>query len=263
MSVLAARARGLTSRLDDVTAPIDGLLAVLARWDEHDELSVVTLDEDRRALRVLVRGIAAGIPAERRAGAAGRLSHVAGAPTIAELARRLGDHPLARALSSSREQNPDVLAIEAALARAYSEAAAPADDAARAYVRQLIDGQNASSALLLASRGRALPRASMFVPGGEQLDEDAFVEAARGPIDAARDRLAAVFVGTPLGVAVGSAEPAALEHATRAWMLETQRRLRRLAPHGLAPALYFALRWHERAEAARRETWTRVLGGRA
>ncbi|MBL9017198.1 MAG: V-type ATPase subunit [Myxococcales bacterium] len=261
MTALAARARGLTARLDDATAPPADLLAVLGRWDEHDELRVITLDEDRRALRAIVRGLAAGIPAERRAVAAGRLRHAAGAPTLAELARRLGDHPLAPALASAAEGPLDLLAIEAALARAYGERVRPADPAARAYARQLIDGQNAGAALALSARGRALSPARMFVPGGERLAEATFVEAARAPLDETRVRLAAAFAGTPLAAAVMSSEPAAVERATRAWMRDTQRRHRRLAPHGLAPALYFALRWSEHAEAWRREAAQRALGG--
>lgn len=261
MSELVARARGLTARLADVATPPADVLAILARWDGERALAAVEIDEDRRALRALVRGIAAAIPTERRGSAAGRLRHLAGAGTLAELARGLGDHPLAPALAETRAGTIDVLAIEVALARAFAAAARPADPAARRFVEQAIDGQNVSSALVLAARGGALSPQKMFVPGGERLDEARFVIAARGPIATTRERLAAAFARTPLADAVLSPDPGAVERATAAWMLDTQRRMRRLQPHGVAAALYAVLRWRERAEQARREAWTRALGG--
>lgn len=259
MSALAARARGLTGRLAETDGAPTDVLAVLERWDIDHDLAFLTLEADLRALRAIIRGLAAGVPAERRGAAAGRLTDLAGASSLGELVAKLGPHPLAPALSTT--EVIDVFAIEAALARAYGAAARPRDAAARLHVSQVIDGANASAALLLAARGRGLDAAAMFVTGGDRLDAPTFERAARGPLPMARALLATAFAGTPLASAVDSSEPGAIEQATLAWQLAAQQRLRRLAPHGLAPVIYVALRTRERAARWRREAWTRMLGG--
>ncbi|HUJ58669.1 MAG TPA: hypothetical protein VLX92_09255, partial [Kofleriaceae bacterium] len=151
-------------------------LATLARWSSA--LALIELDEDRRSLRALVRGLAAGTGAGRRSAAAiatsslpaGELAELAALPTIDALAERLArrGHPLAGALLvPHRAAAPiDVLAIEIALARGFTAAAARAhvrDRALGAYLAQVIDAENAAAALLLAERGAGLSAEHAFV----------------------------------------------------------------------------------------------------
>lgn len=312
MTALAARARGLETRLagDALLAEIEraaderglaaalgraGLgedvawtavdqavrhrlatqLAILARWtrDDPDALVAIELDEDRRSLRAIVRGLAAAIPAERRRLATiptsrlpeRTLARLAGAASIAELRARLAHagHPLAAALPTGDTTAIDVLAIEVALTSAFAAHARPraADRAVREYVAQLIDVENATSALLVAARGRGLAHSSLFVAGGTRLDAATFERAARAPLDDARELLASAFAGTPLPPALRALAPSSLEDAALAWQLATQRRLRRTDPHGLAAALHVVLRARDEARRLRRAAWRLALGG--
>lgn len=264
-------------------------LAILARHDACGALAVIALDEDRRSLRAIVRGIAAGASAERRlAGTvptarlpAPVLTALAGAATLADAAALLarGRHPLAAALAARPGTDPkggsaprlaslDVLEIELGLARRFVEWAArgPRDRAMRSYLAQLVDAENAGAAVLLASRGGDLPAERAFLDAGvrgRRLDRARFLAAAAGPLDAACAVLAGVFAGTPLAAALFAPGPAALEDAALTWQLATQARLRRSEPLGLAPALYAVLRRRDEARHLRRAGWRIALGAAA
>ena len=269
-------------------------LAILARHDASGALAVVALDEDRRSLRAIVRGLAAGTPAERRLDgtlptallSAPVLAALAGAATLADAAALLAHrrHPLAAALDVPRpavkrsEQaggeggraalGIDPLEIELRLTRQFAERAArgPRDRAMRSYLAQLIDAENAGAAVLLASRGADLPAERAFLDAGvpgSRLDRARFLAAAAGPLDAACAVLAEALDGTPLATAVFAPEPAALEDAALTWQLRTQARLRRREPLGLAPALHAVLRRRDEARHLRRAAWRVALGGAA
>ena len=237
-------------------------LAILGRWT--DALDVIELDEDRRSLRALVRGLAGAAPVARRLAAtlptahlpAAVLATLAAAPSITELADRLGrlDHPLALALAGARAPI-DTLALELALTRELSRATRPRDHAARTYLAQAIDVQNAEAALLLAARGAGISVERAFIPGGTRLDRAAFATAATALPDAAHGLLATAFTGTPLAAALFATAPAALDDAGLAWQLRTQARLRRSEPLGLAPAIYAVLRRRDEARHLRRAAW--------
>jgi vacuolar-type H+-ATPase subunit C/Vma6 len=332
VTALAARARGLTTRLiaDDLLGAIEraadaaalatalgkagvvlagaptgatlhaviegavraraaGDLAALIRWTDGDDgaLDAITLDEDRRSLRAIARGLAAGASAARRLeGAvptarlpAPVLTALAGVATVDELAAALTRraHPFAAAVAdAARPHDPhgarrrgaarpplDLLALELALARAWAERARAhhRDRALRAHVAQQLDADNATTALLLAARGADLDADRAFLPGGARLDRATFAAAAAGPQDATRDRLAAAFAGTPLARAVAAREPAAIEDAALAWQLATQSRLRRSEPHGLAPVLHLVLRRRAESRRLRRAGWRVAMGG--
>ena len=264
-----------------VVAPIDGDaidrlardrvaadLAVLARWT--DALAPLELDEDRHSLRAIVRGVAAGASAARRlAGAipttrlpARALAVLAGAPAIEALAvelARLG-HPLAPALAGAWTP-VDLLELELGLAHHFARLARSHDRAMAAYLAQLIDAENASAALLIAARGEGIDIARAFIPGGRCVGREVFATAAAGSIDAARARLAAALAGTPLAAALFQPASSALETAALAWQLETQARLRRTEPLGLAPAIYAVLRRRDEARRLRRAAWRVAMGG--
>lgn len=271
---LAARVRGLASRRaldvpatphlaeEAIRARTAGELRLLARWaDDPQTLATIFLDEDRRTLRAVARGLVANAPPASRIAdtiatptlTRRRIEATAHARTFAELASALGDHPLAPAFAGS-----DLFAVENALVHRYFELARSGDSALATHVAQLADTENASAALLLAACGRELAPADVFVPKGRRLDRATFVAACR---DTERTVLARAFAGTPLASALFSANPSALEDAALAWQLATQARLRRLDPLGLAGVVWFVL--HRRADArrVRRATW--ALGGAA
>jgi len=292
---LARDAPGLAAALDRAGLPpepaadaIDGVverriahdLATLAHWS--GALAPLELDEDRRSLRIVVRSLAAGLPASRRvAGAiatgtlpAPVLAALAAAPDLAGLvdvlARR--GHPFASVLAGAPL---DPLAIEIALARRFAELARSRDRAMRTYISQVIDAENASAALLLVLRGDGVPGA--FVPGGRVLDRETFAAAIGKPvdgsalarsaaagapaIDAARGVLTAAFARTPLAAALFAPAPGALEDAALAWQLATQTRLRRTEPLGLAPAIQLVLRRRDEARRLRRAGWRLAMAG--
>jgi hypothetical protein len=154
------------------------------------------------------------------------------------------------------------------LTRLFAARAArgPLDRAMRSYLAQLIDAENAGAALLLASRGGDLSAERAFLDAGvpgPRLDRARFLAAAAGPLDAACAVLAGALAGTPLAAAVFAPEPAALEDAALAWQLQTQARLRRSEPLGLAPALHAVLRRRDEARHLRRAAWRVALGGAA
>jgi vacuolar-type H+-ATPase subunit C/Vma6 len=244
----------------------------------------VWLDEDRRSLRAIVRGLAAGIGPERRLSGtvptpslpAGALAELARSTRVVELAARLARrrHPLAAALAATAAPAAqpgapiDLLAIELALAQRFAALARSRDRALAIHVAQVIDAENTGAALLLAARGGELAAERApgwrvdhaFLAGGRQLDRAAFSAAAAGPIEAARDRLASALAATPLAGALFAAEPAALEDAALAWQIATQARLRRSEPLGLAPVVYLVLRRRDEARRVRRAVWRIALG---
>jgi vacuolar-type H+-ATPase subunit C/Vma6 len=304
---LAARARGLSSRLvpeaalrdvenardsralaaaharagagaDPAAPEVDRVvyrartaeLGVLARWAAHPTaLAAIELDEDRRSLRAIARGIVAGVAPERRlAGAVatsrlpdGALAELAAVPTFAALADGLAgwSHPFSRALAGLAPG--ELVELETALARAFVEHARDTrDTAAREYVAAIADLENVAALVAVRARGRELAPAHVFLDGGGRLAVPELVELAGAPEDECRDRLARAFAGTPVATAIASRRPAALEDAGLAWQLERQARLRRREPHGMAAALYFVLRRRDEARRLRRAAWRIALG---
>lgn len=239
-----------------------GELAILAAWTEREELAALELDEDRRSLRNIVRGLVAGITGERRIEAATAtsrlgervLAQLAIATSIDELADVLerAEHPLAGAFAD----DADLIAIELALVRRFVAASARVrDPAMRLYITQLVDIENAIALPELVTRGRSLDVERMFVSGGKRITRPAFV-AATDSLAACDELVATAFAHTPL--AAGVTEDAAL-----AWQLATQARLRMLEPHGLAPVIYFVLRRRAEIRRVRRTAWRLAFGGAA
>jgi vacuolar-type H+-ATPase subunit C/Vma6 len=276
MSALVARARGIQARLaanamleaklspatveHEVRSRIAADYMTLARWAKPEELAILELDEDRRSLRAVVRGLAAAVPTEqRRLGTIPTsrlgertLTALSAATSIEEIARKLTaiKHPLRHAFQHSTPVI-DVFAIEHGLAKAYACTAHSDDRALRVYVTQLIDAENAASALLLASRGGDLALADHYIPGGQRLPLEAFLTITRDNI---HDVHARAFVGTPLSR--GITEDAVLD-----WQLATQRRLRRTDPHGCAAVVYAVLSRRGEARRLRRGAWHSALAG--
>ena len=299
MTAVAARARGLVTRMLSVEVLADlergadraalarlGLgedataleraardrlaedLALLVR--RSTALDLIVLDEDRRSLRAIVRGLAAGMATHRRLASAvatprlpaRTLEQLAAAPTLAAVATELADagHPYARVIAEAALPI-DLFALELALAHRFAELAEPRDGALRVYFAQLVDADNTAAALAIATRGRGLTAEAVdaaFVPGGRRVTRAVFRTACSGDATAV---LAKALAGTPLAAALFAATPGALEGATLAWQLAIQARLRRSAPLSLAPAIYTLLRRRDEARHLRKAAWQLALGG--
>lgn len=250
---------------------------ILARWSDElgnaparrrtrGPLAPLWLDEDRRTLRSIIRGLVAhASPRRKLAGTlatpnlpAPVLGELAAQSTLAGIAHVLAGHghPYARAIAG---EPLDPLVIELALGRRFGEMAHSRDRAMRVYVRQTIDSENAEAALLIAARGRGVTDA--FVRGGELVDRETFEAACHDLVEECRARLAEAVAGTPLAAALFDAAPNALADATLRWQLATQAKLRRLEPLGLAPAIYVVLRRRDEARRLRHAAWRMALGG--
>lgn len=242
-------------------------LAVLARWS--DAIEPLELDEDRRTLRTLVRGLASGAPTASRLAAAIPTAHLparelaalAALPTIEQLAPALArlHHPLAPALARARSP-VDPMELELRLMRRFAELVQSPDPALRQYLAQLIDAENAGAALSLAARGAGIDVERAFVPGGSRIDLDLFAAASTDSMSASRARLAAALAGTPLAAALFQPAPAALEDAALAWQLQTQARRRVTDPLGLAPAIHAVLLRRNEARHLRGAAWRVAMG---
>lgn len=257
-------------------------LAILRRWarGRDDALAVILVDEDRRSLRSLVRGLVAAAPTRSRLEGTVPtptlpqpvLETLARATMLSEIAEVLDGraHPLASALvpaAVAEGSATDVLAIELALARAFAataRASLPSGGVAmHVHVAQVIDVENLTSALLLAARGGDLRADLLFLAGGARIDRHTFVTAAGGSIEIARDLLAEALAGTALASAVFVAGPSAIEDAALAWHLASQLRLRLTEPGGLAAVLCLVLRRRIEARHLRRAAWRVAFGGPA
>ncbi len=249
-------------------------LALLARWSgpRAPMLAVIFEDEERRGLRVLIRGAVQGVPA------ASRLSGLLPTPrlperALEELARQpspgaIGamlsswSHPFGHAiLRAARGVRPDILQLELALNRAWAARAVAgvkaAGDVLKAHVRRTLDLDNALTALTLALHGGESRADEHFLEGGELLDRRAFGRIAAGEAAAAPAAAAAEFHGTPYQVVLVKLDEdwTGLEEALLAAHAAERHAAARRDPLGPAPVAAFALR--QRLELVRvgRSIW--------
>jgi vacuolar-type H+-ATPase subunit C/Vma6 len=257
-----------------------GEVRVARRWlGSRAEVIAVALEvEDRRSLRALVRGAAAGVHAEAR------LTGLVPTPTLPErllreLAGRsslreqaallvMAGHPSGPALlAAAAGTEPDLFAVELALSRAFAERATRGARSGgrflRTHVEDLIDAENCRSALLLANRASAEPTGSAFIPGGRRLTLVRFAAAATAadPVAAAR-RLGEIYDGGPEAEMLlrHAAEPAALETAMDRAETERLHQVARLDPLGPAPLLLYLRRLRHQMVALGELVWALDLG---
>jgi vacuolar-type H+-ATPase subunit C/Vma6 len=255
-------------------------LSVLARWAGNRSvlLAVLYEDEDRRSIRALVRGSVQGAPADLR------LAGLIPTPALPERALRelaLQPSPAAVAvlltawgnaygtalLREAKATQPDLLAIESCLDITFAQrvldgAWATGSSLVLDYVRDTIDLENATVALMLAGGEADLPGKRAFVEGGRRLTRDAFLEAiAAGDSAAAGRCLAKAFRPTPLAAVFerGAEAPDVEEQLLRsriAMLREAERR----DPAGPASVLGFGLRVRAEVFDVRRVIWGVMLG---
>lgn len=226
-------------------------------------------DEDRRAIRALLRGATAGSAPDMR------LAGLVPTPSLPErVLQELGRHgdvaavgaqlaamgnPYGHAiLEEASRQYPDLLRLETALNATFAARAAAAaargDAALRTYVQGVLDVENCWTARLLPAATVAEEHGELFVEGGHELSRTDWSAAVAAPTDAARAAILARVAGSPWLAAAAAGTPRredAVLHATVAH----QHRLGRQDPLGTAPVIEFVLRLREQACALQRIIW--------
>jgi len=259
------------------------LVRILARWsgDRRACLTPLFLDEDRRSVRALLRGVVARSPADQRL--AGliptpslpekALETLAAQTTISGIVALLTawSHPFgAPLLVEGRKPKPDLLRLDLTVNTQYAGLAArearraPLGSAIRGelttYVAEMADLENSSTALQLASHQSSIDPSQLFLPGGRHLDRKQFLSVA-GAADPARARsaLSRTFRGTPLAH-VFDPTSGEFEEAALAAQLHRATAAARLAPLGAAPVLAFWLRLRAQMRDLRFIIWHVALG---
>lgn len=255
-----------------------GQLASLERWlPERPELgAIVAIDEDRRSVRAMVRGAAAGAGVDQRL--AGLIPTPAlGERSLRELARQADAariaallvrwrHPLGSALlDATRSAEPDLLAVERTLHRAAFElmrtAAERVGGATADAVAEQVDVENARLVLWAVARGTPDVADASCLAGG-RLPGDVIRRAAHAhaPLDA----LERLGTGLPAPVrdALGRGvdAPEQLDGLLAAARLRRLRSLLRRDPADPAVVLLFALRLRVQVMLLQLAIWRLVLG---
>lgn len=251
-------------------------LHIMERWagSRADRLAPLLDDEDRRSLRALARGAAAGIDPEARVTA---LIPTSTLPLRAldELSR-LGDltalaaallawnHPFAHALTEAvNRPHPDLFHIELALANAFAERAVStarrADAPMRHFVERSIDLDNLWSLLLLSEHEMDVTVDDVFLAGGALVTRDDFALAlSTHDRNRVLAQLGPRVAGTPLTAALDPLAREAEDAALDALVVEFRRMARR-EPLSLAPVIVFVLRQRVELRALTRLIWSVTL----
>lgn len=253
---------------------------LLVRWmgPRTEPLRFVLEDEDRRSLRALLRGAAAGVAAETR------LAGLIPTPSLPErLLEELARQPRCRdvvallvvwrhpygspLLAAVASDPPDLFKLECELNRTFarraSDGARHGGKALRAFVEEAIDLENLRGGLVLAASELERSPDEAFLPGGRRLTIDRFRAAARTRnLGQAADLLAAGFGETAIArlARQHAADPRALESALLRYRVERLQQQARLDPLGPAPLLGYLLRLQAQAMSLRLLLWGAALG---
>lgn len=252
-------------------------LRILARWagPRVTHLTPLFEDEDRRALRALVRGAVAGAPPDERLHglvptpalplrALERLSRAGDLGTIGALLLAWR-HPFATVIAAeAMRQAPDLFHLETAMARVFAERARDAArvtrSAMRLFVERTIDLENLWACLVIADHHPDAEAATIFIDGGA-IVQVADLRAAAGA--RSRDELVARLAQrvrrTPLAAALHAGTHPADDGALAAMVAEF-RTVARAEPLGLAPVIHFVLRQRAELRSLMRIIWSVSLG---
>ncbi|MFI5310907.1 MAG: V0D/AC39 family V-type ATPase subunit [Gemmatimonadales bacterium] len=252
-------------------------LRILANWagSRREQLAPVFDDEDRRALRALLRGAIAGVaPESRLAGLVPTpslpiraLEQLAGAGDIATIAALLVTwrHPFGPALAAEvQRKRPDLLQMEMTLLRTFAtrahDAARTSDAAMCLFVERIIDLENLRAALVIAEHPTDIEPVAVFVAGGRivRVDDLELAASARNRADVVA-RLAPRIARTPLAAAlVADGRPA--DDGVLDELVAEFRRLAIREPLGTAPVILFVLGQRAELHALVRILWSVSLG---
>jgi len=248
---------------------------LLARWcgSRRDRLAPLFEEDDIATIRAAVRAAVAGTAAVRPLPglvptasiperALAQLVSSGSPPAIAALLSAWGSPYAGAVRAEGLRPQPDLLALELALARTWHARSRAvvrrAGRALRVYVERRVDVANAWTALLGAGHGDDDPMAR-FIEGGRHIQRDAFLQAAQAPsAEAARDVLEPLVRHTPLA-AVTSPAPDREAHL-RDGLAREQERMARTDPVGPASIVAFWLRLRSETSATQRIIWAVAAG---
>lgn len=257
-----------------------GEVKMARRWlgSRTEVIAVAVEAEERRSLRALVRGAAAGVHAEAR------LTGLVPTPTLPErLLREMATrssirdqaallvasgHPAGPALlAAATATEPDLFAVELAISRAFARRATlgarRGGKFLRAYVEDLIDAENCRTALLLVQGAGTEPPGPAFIPGGRRVSLERFTTAATAAAAAVGARiLGEIFDRQPEAEALlrHATEPAALETVMGRVETDRLRQAARLDPLGPAPILLYFRRLEAQMVSLGELVWALDLG---
>jgi vacuolar-type H+-ATPase subunit C/Vma6 len=251
------------------------LLAILARWagPRVAALEVIYLDEDRRTLRALLRGLVSGAaPSRRLAGliptpdlplrAQEQLVSLEQPSQLAVLLQAWGN-PIGPELAGQLVgPEPDLLHAELALARTWARRARAGgrkcDSMLRQFVTESLDQENLTTALALAGEPPPADLEQWFLHGGRWLTPANFLGAAHAADPpAAADYLVRTLKPCPL---IRLLKRQRGDLAGLEWLLLNDH-IRRLGIHSRqhplssAPVLGFALRVRHELLSLQRILW--------
>lgn len=264
-----------------MVALVDARFSLLRRWAgaRAGALDALFEDDERRAVRALVRGAVVGIPSSARLDGliptptlpAARLRALVEVASVARLVAELvrQGHPYGLPLLvEARHSHPHLLTLEHCLDRVYTgrviASARHGDRVLRDHARFVVDAQNCWWAVSLAGLStpdeRAVP-ARWFLRGGRRLPLSAYEGAIRtASRTAAGALLAGCFPRTPLGSALeagGSME--ALDDAAATTAMAAARMAARADPLGTGPIISYVLRQRGELRDVRRLVWGHAL----
>jgi vacuolar-type H+-ATPase subunit C/Vma6 len=252
---------------------------LLARWIGSREplLRIVFEDEDRRSIRAMIRGAAAGIASELRLAG---LIPTRSLPErqLEELARQtrprdvaallvVWQHPAGPPLlAAAGGDSPDLYGLECVLnqlfARRAAEGARRGGRELRAWVEDTIDLDNLRGALVLASGEQERPPEAAFLPGGRRIHEDRFRMAAQS----GNSLHAAALLAEDLDPETASLvrrhadSPAELDNALLMQRLLDLKARSLRDPLGPSPLLWYFLRVRAQALRLRLLLWSTAIG---
>lgn len=211
-----------------------GRLALLGRWAgaRAGVLAVVFEEEDCRNLRAVLRGVASRAPRDQQLTGLiptpslpeRSLAHLASQVSAGTVVALLSAwrHPAAAALrAASRAAEPDLLRLELALAATFAERSlrgarhAGRGGPVERSVREVIDGANAATALVLAGDDRDLTPKEAFIRGGHAITITVFEEAIVAGTPELR-RYGVTELGNGVAARLATAADGALADALRA-----------------------------------------------
>jgi vacuolar-type H+-ATPase subunit C/Vma6 len=257
---------------------------IVARWagTRARYLAPLFMDEDRRSVRACVRGAAAATPhAERLAG-------LVPTPTLPEraleeLARQrsvadvvallvLWGHPFGAALlDEARRAHPDLFRLDLLLNLEFATYAARAVRRAplgnsvrrdlRTWLHEILDLENAFTAVGLAAQRSSTDRSQFFIPGGRALDRATFLRAASAAnATSAASILARALRSTSLAAVFGASLLRPVEDTALVATLQRTLVAARRSPLGAAPVIAFFTRLRAEVRDLRLIIWRAALG---
>ena len=255
-------------------------LWTLYRWQERTPgvLDVSAAHQERRSLRALLRGAAAGAPPEARVRGllptpllpSRALTELARQPSPSAVVQQLfllGHPDASRLLPLVQTSHVDLLAIDKALLAAFADCArrvaVRADETLREFVLMLIDAGNAENALLVAGEPVDVDRSTLFVHGGRWLSVDTFLAVTRAAsFQQAVTMLTAAMVHSPLALSVpfAATDLADVDRAFVVTILKWLARASRLDPLSTAPLLRLLMLVEAQSRDLRSLAWGAALG---